>query len=117
MIVTPQLFRETTFFRDVRNRMQADHGMIAGSGRDRDLPPVSAAPAFARIGVHAWSAIQTLFVATVADPKIQTIPSGQFCPNCHHISPKRVPWQGEVIVSSGTLTTCSSRAAQEEISG
>jgi hypothetical protein len=85
MTVTPLPFRETTFFRDVRDRMQAGHGMFAGSGRD--LPSVSAAPAFDRIGVPAWPASQTLFVATAADPKIQTIASGQFCPNCHHISP------------------------------
>ena len=93
MTVTPLPFRETTFFRDIRDRMQACHGMFAGSGRE--LPSGSVAPAFDRIRVLAWPANQTLFAATAADPEIQTIASGQFCPNYHHISSRRVRWQAK----------------------
>jgi hypothetical protein len=94
MTVTPLPFRGMTFFRDVRDRMQADHGMFVGS--DGDFPSVSVDPAFYRIGVFARPANQTFLVSTAAaDPKLRTIANVQFFPIYHHISPRRVPWQAK----------------------
>jgi hypothetical protein len=94
MTVTPLPFRGTTFFRDVRDRMQADHGRFAGV--DGDFSSVSVDPAFYRIGVFARPANQTFLVsAKAADSSIRTITNGQFFPIYHHISPRRVPWQAK----------------------